>query len=416
MTKIRCAIYARKSPYHNVNIQISSLETQCEDCRNYLLLHKSEGYTEKGVYVDDKFSGKDTDRPSFQKLMEDINNNKIDIIVVHKLDRLSRSLSDFVKIMDFLKSKKVEFVSVSQHFDTNTSTGKLMMNILCSFAEFERSITIERQLDKIRIAKEKGYWLGGKTPLGYKTRNKKLIIDNKEAEIVRFIFHYVADGGSITQLVPLLINRYGQFRTHITKGWIYTVLKKQVYIGKVTHYDNIYEGKHRPIIGKTLFEKVASILNSRKPDIKERHDNDFLLRGLVQCKYCGSMMRCTYGKKKGKVYFYYHCPSNGTGVKRCYAKYISQIKLEQVLLPYIEEYLNQESLKLEVYEALDDADKNKVIPKFSLLWNNMPLKDKVIITHGIFEKIIVGAEGIEIRFMSGTIETVNWLPKIKVVL
>lgn len=416
MQKIRCAIYARKSPYHNVNIQISSLETQCEDCRNYIKYHKSEDYVEKGVYIDDKFSGKDTDRPAFQKLMEDVANNKIDIIVVHKLDRLSRSLSDFVKIMDFLKSKKVEFVSVSRHFDTNTSSGKLMMNILCSFAEFERSITIERQLDKIRIAKEKGYWLGGKTPLGYKTRNKKLIINNNEAEIVRFIFNYVADGGSITQLAPLLVNRYGQFRTHITKGWIYTLLKKQIYIGKITHYDQIYEGQHRPIIYKTLFEKVAIILKNHKVKAKEKHSNDFLLRGLIQCKYCNRIMRSTYCKKKGRIYSYYHCPSNGNSINRCYAKYISQNKLEKALLPYIKEYLDQEILKLEVYEALEQENKTKRIPNFSKLWEKMPLQDKIIITHEIFEKIIVGAEGIEVRFISGRIEVIEWFPRIKVVL
>lgn len=293
MIKKNYAIYARKSPYKDLNTQVTSVETQCQICHDYLKYNEKHSYIKE--YIDDKYSGKDTNRPAFHELMCDIKLGLINVVVVHKVDRLSRSLSDFIKIMDFFNEYNVEFISVTQNFDTTSSMGKLTLNLLCSFAQFERELMVERQKDRIKIAKEKGCWLGGTVPLGYKAQNKKLVIDKNAAKIIKFIFRYIAQGGSITKLRQILFDEYG---INKDKNALYRLLNNVIYIGKVTHYKNVYDGQHPKLINEKLFNKAHQILTIRQVRVYEHHENPSLFRKIAFCKYCHKPMRTSYQEER----------------------------------------------------------------------------------------------------------------------
>lgn len=407
MIKKNYAIYARKSPYKNLNTQVTSEETKCQICRDYMKYSKKHKINvQVKEYIDDKYSGKDTNRPAFHELMEDIKLGLVNVVVIHKVDRLSRSLSDFIKIMDYFNEYDVEFISVTQSFDTTTSMGKLSLNLLCSFAQFERELMVERQKDRIKIAKEKGCWVGGAVPLGYKAQNKKLVIDKKAAKIVRFIFQYIAKDGSITKLRQILFDDYN---INKDKNSLYRILNNTIYVGKVTHYNNVYEGQHPKLISDKLFNKVQQVLASRQTKTYEHHENPSLFRGIIYCRYCHKPLRTSFTKKKGTLFYYYICPSVLKNErKKCPLRYISEARILELLRPFIFEYINNFELKIQIHKKL--KDKNVSLPdKFSELWNKLSVTKQIVITREIFAKIVVSAEAIEVFFKDGNVKIFYWL-------
>ena len=261
--KLRCAVYTRKSTEEGLEMEFNSLDAQREACEAYIASQRSEGWVELADRYDDGgFSGGTLERPALKRLLADIEDGRIDVVVVYKIDRLSRSLMDFSKLVEVFDRGGVTFVSVTQSFNTTTSMGRLTLNILLSFAQFEREVIGERIRDKIAASRKRGMWMGGFVPLGYEVRDRKLVINEPEATTVRMIFERFVEVGSATTLARALAaegvrTRRGRL---VDKGFLYKLINNRVYIGDAVHKGTAYPGEHEAIITRALWDKVHGIL------------------------------------------------------------------------------------------------------------------------------------------------------------
>jgi len=277
--KLRCAIYTRKSSEEGLEQDFNSLDAQREACTAFIASQKHEGWTTlPEMYDDGGFSGATIERPAFQRLLADVGEGKIDVVVVYKVDRLTRSLSDFAKIVDIFDRRDVSFVSVTQQFNTTTSMGRLTLNILLSFAQFEREVTGERIRDKIAASKKKGMWMGGLPSLGYDINDRKLVINEAEAKTVQYIFRRYTELKSVRLLKADLDaqgivsksrkasdgTRYGE--KPIARGALYLMLQNRIYRGEIVHKDKNYPGEHEAIIDEALWSEVQAILAGNRAD------------------------------------------------------------------------------------------------------------------------------------------------------
>ncbi len=278
---VRCAIYTRKSTEDGLEQEFNSLHAQREACEAYVLSQRHEGWTLiPDEYDDGGFSGGSMARPGLQRLLADVETGRVDVIVVYKVDRLTRSLADFAKIVERLDAKEASFVSVTQAFNTTTSMGRLTLNVLLSFAQFEREVTSERIRDKIAASKKKGLWMGGPVPLGYVVKDRKLVVEPTEAEQVRHIMRRYVGSGSSTILLAVLaadgvrtkIQRQtsGPHRGGIpfARGSLFHLLKNPVYRGMIVHKGQAYPGEHEPIVDEELWNEVQSRLAEKAPPRK----------------------------------------------------------------------------------------------------------------------------------------------------
>ena len=315
---LRCAIYTRKSSEHNLDLKFNSLDAQREACEAYIKSQAQEGWRPiAGRYDDGAFSGASLDRPALQKLLKEVTANKIDVIVVYKVDRLTRSLSDFAKLVELFDQHMVSFVSVTQSFNTTSSMGRLTLNVLLSFAQFEREVIGERVRDKIAASKAKGIWVGGSVPLGYAVANRKVVVVSEEAETVRLIFRQYLELGSIGELAADL-NRKGirtrqqTLSTGKTRGGIRFgvgtlghLLRNRFYVGDVSYRGKIHCGEHPPILDRALFDavqaKLASGAHARLLKIKA---SPSILAGRIFDDR-GNRMTPTHTNKNGARYRYY---------------------------------------------------------------------------------------------------------------
>lgn len=259
----RCGIYTRKSSEEGLEQDFNSLDAQREACEAYIKSQKHEGWelVEK-QYNDGGFSGGTMNRPTFQELLEDVEKGEVDVVVVYKVDRLTRSLMDFAKIVDVFDKHEISFVSITQQFNTTTSMGRLTLNILLSFAQFEREVTGERIRDKFAASKKKGMWINGTPPMGYVKKDGKLEIEPNEAKIVKHIFDKYLEIGAVPNLVKYLQENMIHTRSgkEFYKGHLYKILQNKTYIGKIVHKNNVYGGLHEPIIDFDIFEKTQQLL------------------------------------------------------------------------------------------------------------------------------------------------------------
>lgn len=315
---INCAIYTRKSTEEGLDQDFSSLDAQREACEAYITSQRSSGWRLiKTHYDDGGYSGANMERPGLKALISDIKAGKVQTVVVYKIDRLTRSLMDFSKLVEILDAHNVTFVSVTQSFNTTTSMGRLTLNMLLSFAQFEREVTGERIRDKIAASKKKGMWMGGAAPLGYKALDKKLVSDEKHKASVAFIFEQYLKCGSVRALKETLdrkgmrtpVRRSQKGRTYggcdYSRGYLYKLLSNPIYIGKVQHKGAIYDGQHEAIIEKRVFKAVQDLLKSnaqarRGQSIK----SGSLLKGLLFDE-SGTIYSPTYTLKNNKRYRYY---------------------------------------------------------------------------------------------------------------
>jgi site-specific DNA recombinase len=269
----RCAVYTRKSTEYNLDLAFNSLDAQREACEAYIKSQAQEGWrTIPGRYGDGAFSGASLERPALQQLLADVRAGKIDIILVYKVDRLTRSLADFAKLIELFDTHNVSFVSVTQSFNTNSSMGRLTLNVLLSFAQFERELIGERVRDKIAASKRKGLWVGGPVPLGYAAVEKKIEVVSAEVEAVRTIFERYLELGSIRMLVDDLDHRnIRSKRRQLSNGRLIGggafgvgalayLLKNRFYIGEVVYRGEVHRGDHRPILDRPMFEAVQAKL------------------------------------------------------------------------------------------------------------------------------------------------------------
>ncbi len=274
-SSLRCAIYTRKSTEDGLDQDFNSLDAQKEACEAYVRSQANLGWKLSPIQYDDGgISGGTLERPALRQLLSDIKHGQIDVVVVYKIDRLTRSLMDFAKIVDVFDAKEVSFVSVTQQFNTTTSMGRLTLNVLLSFAQFEREVTAERIRDKVAASKKKGMWMGSIVPLGYRSENKKLLINKQEAKTVRFLFERYLELGSVKQLsdeaktngLTGRTNKQKNNRVRKTnpfgRGNLYHLLSNPIYIGKIRHQDNTYDGLHEGIIDQELWDAVQSRISS----------------------------------------------------------------------------------------------------------------------------------------------------------
>ncbi|QDV62505.1 recombinase family protein [Crateriforma conspicua] len=322
---IRCAIYTRKSTEEGLDQEFNSLDAQRASAENFIASQASEGWVALPTQYDDGgFTGGNMDRPALKQMMADIDRGKIDCVVVYKVDRLSRSLLDFSRMMDEFEQKKVSFVSVTQQFNTTCSMGRLTLNILLSFAQFEREIISERTRDKIAAARRRGKWSGGMPVLGYTVPegSTKLVVDPLEAERVRAIFDLYLERKSLLGVVAELDRRCWVAKQWTTrkgtqrggrpfcKTSLHRLLTNVTYLGKLRYKDEIHEGEHDAIVDEDVWKKVQALMNRNGRSGGGEVKNKFgaLLRGLLRCKPCDCTMIPSHSTKpNGKRYRYYVC-------------------------------------------------------------------------------------------------------------
>ena len=322
---IRCAIYTRKSTEEGLEQEFNSLDAQREAAEAYIASQKHEGWIcLPDRYDDGGFTGGNMERPAMKRLLADIEAGRIDCIMVYKVDRLSRSLMDFARVMETFEKHSVSFVSVTQQFNTSTSMGRLMLNVLLSFAQFEREIISERTRDKIAATRRKGKWSGGMPMLGYDVDlgGGRLLVNDDEARTVRGIFELYLEHQSLIETVKVL-----NARNWATKQWttrkgnerggkpfvknsLFKLLTNVIYLGKITYKDEVHEGEHPAIVDPDIFDRVQRLLkrNGRTGGKHVRNRFGALLKGLIRCTPCGCGMVPTHTTKNGnKRYRYYVC-------------------------------------------------------------------------------------------------------------
>ena len=352
---VRCAIYTRKSTEEGLEQEFNSLDAQRESAEAFISSQKNEGWVCLSERYDDGgFSGGNIDRPAMARLLADISAGKVDCVVVYKVDRLSRSLLDFARIMETFEKHRVSFVSVTQQFNTTHSMGRLTLNILLSFAQFEREIIGERIRDKIAAQRRKGKWTGGVPILGYEVDRSgpspRLMVNALEAARVREIFGLYLKLGSLLPVVQELGRLGWRTKPRVTKAGkkvqgqpfnkcnLYGLLTNPLYVGKIRHKDEVHKGEHEAIVDAGVFAKVRALLghNGRTGGIEARNRHGALLRGLLYCKSCGHAMVHTFTTKRGRMYRYYTCVRViKSGRAACPSQSLPAAEIEKVVLDQI---------------------------------------------------------------------------------
>jgi DNA invertase Pin-like site-specific DNA recombinase len=379
--KLRCAIYTRKSSEEGLEQDFNSLDAQREACEAYVASQRHEGWgVIPQMYDDGGFSGATTERPALQRLLAGVAAGQIDVVVVYKVDRLTRSLSDFAKIVEIFDKRQVSFVSVTQAFNTTTSMGRLTLNILLSFAQFEREVTGERIRDKIAASKRKGMWMGGQPPLGYDAKDRKLVVSEAEAEVVRHIFRRYRelksvrllkselDGEGILSKVRLASDgsRYGG--RPLARGALYLMLANRIYRGEIVHKGQSYPGDHGPIVDESLWNEVQQILSANRVDRETgaSASEPSLLAGLA-FDAAGERLTPTHAIKKGTRYRYYVSQALITGSAKNDAKgqRIPAAGLEALVKNRLRELLVDPSGMFDATQALirDAADQRRLMAR-----------------------------------------------------
>ena len=312
---LRCAVYTRKSSEHGLEQDFNSLDAQREAAEAYIKSQAHEGWRcLKTHYDDGGISGGTLERPALQSLLADIESRKVDVVVVYKVDRLTRSLADFAKLVELFEAHGVSFVAVTQQFNTTTSMGRLTLNVLLSFAQFERELAGERIRDKFAASRRKGMWMGGTIPLGYEVKDHKLVINQEEADRVRLIFQQYLALGCVAKLradleqrgvrskqrslAPGRVQGGGSF----WRGALYHLLKNRIYRGEVVHKGTVYPGEHKAIVDEELWSAVqARLADNRTTRRKSRVETGALLAGLIYDDR-GNIMSPSYSVRRGNRY------------------------------------------------------------------------------------------------------------------
>ena len=363
--KVRCAIYTRKSSEEGLEQEFNSLDAQREACEAYIKSQRHEGWIViPTLYDDPAYSGGNMDRPALKRLLADIDAGRIDTVVVYKVDRLTRALADFAKIVDAFDARGVTFVSVTQVFNTTTSMGRLTLNVLLSFAQFEREVTGERIRDKIAASKKKGMWMGGLPPLGFDVRDRKLVVNETEAETIRHIFKRYCALGSVRALAQELETGkiFSKVRTTadgtsyggkpFSRGALYQLLQNKIYIGLTIHKGQSYPGEHDAIVDQNLWEATQTLLDSNRVERRSLTGNVQILTGLV-FDASGEAMTPSHASKKGVRYCYY---ISRTLTKNCKGEHpegqrIPANLLEDLVINRIKDLLNKPEELLQVLPA-----------------------------------------------------------------
>jgi DNA invertase Pin-like site-specific DNA recombinase len=424
---MRCAVYTRKSTDEGLDQEYNSIDAQRDAGHAYIASQRAEGWIPVADdYDDPAFSGGNMDRPALKRLMADIEAGKIDVVVIYKIDRLTRSLADFSKMVEVFERYGVSFVSVTQQFNTTTSMGRLMLNILLSFAQFEREVTGERIRDKIAASKRKGMWMGGVPPLGYDVENRRLVPNEKEAKLIRNIFQRFVELGSGTLLFKELkldgvtskawTTQDGKTREGkpIDKGLIYKLLNNRTYLGELRHKEQWYQAEHPPIIDRALWDQVHAILatNGRVRGNATRATVPYLLKGIVFGNDGRALSPFHTTKKNGRRYRYYvpqrenkeH--AGASGLPR-----LPAAELESAVLDQLRSILRSPALlgdvlprAIELDPSLDEAKVTVAMTRLDTIWDQLFPAEQTRIVKLLVEKVIVSPNDLEVRLRANGIE------------
>jgi site-specific DNA recombinase len=408
--KLRCAVYTRKSTEEGLEMEFNSLDAQREACEAYVASQKAEGWLlVPDRYDDGGFSGGTLERPALKRLMEHIEARRVDVVVVYKIDRLSRSLMDFARLVEVFDRNAVTFVSVTQSFNTTTSMGRLTLNILLSFAQFEREVTGERIRDKFAASRKKGMWMGGWAPLGYDIRDRKLIINTAEAAHVRFIFERFARIGSVTKLIPILATEgiTAKSGKPVEKGYLYRIISNPVYVGEARHKGTSYPGEHKAIIDRALWRRVQDILKEspRKRAAHSRARTPALLKGLIFGP-SGTAMTPSHTRRNGKLYRYYlDMDVLKRGAAPGPVSRIAAGDVERAVIDQLRAILCAPEIVIRTWRAarrkidnITEADVREALEQLDPLWDELFPAEQARIVQLLVERVDVQEDGIEIRF------------------
>ena len=406
----RCAIYTRKSSEEGLDMEFNSLEAQHEACSAYIASQKAEGWVAlRDRYDDGGFSGGTLERPALKQLIADIEAGLIDVIVVYKIDRLSRSLMDFAKLVEVFDRNNVTFVSVTQSFNTTTSMGRLTLNILLSFAQFEREVIGERIRDKFAASRKRGMWMGGIVPMGYDVKDRKLVINQAEAATVRMIFERFVALRSASTLARALQaedvrNKRGK---RIDKGFIYKLINNRVYLGEAVHKGTAYPGEHEAIVSQALWDEVHAILKEspRKRRAENRNTSEALLKGLIFTN-TGAAMTPTYTRKGDKLYRYYTSMDlirnretyGAAGPMRLAAAMVDGAVIAEIRRMVAAPEVASRVLNAQRHDkaALDEAAIIAALRRFNDLWEALFPAEQARIVRLLVDRVTVGPDGMRV--------------------
>jgi site-specific DNA recombinase len=407
--KLRCAVYTRKSSEEGLEMEFNSLDAQRESCEAYVVSQRAEGWIlVPDRYDDGGFSGGTLERPALKRLRADIEADKVDVVVVYKIDRLSRSIMDFSRLVEVFDQHKVTFVSVTQSFNTTTSMGRLTLNVLLSFAQFEREVIGERIRDKFTASRKRGMWMGGWAPLGYEVRDRKLVVNEVDAKLVRSIFQRFLKVGSATTLARELIaenvrNKYGKL---VDKGILYKILNNPVYIGVALHKGVSYPGEHVGIIDRKVWDKVQARFQEspRKRAAARRAQTPSLLKGIIFGPN-GAAMSPTHTRKNGRLYRYYLSQTvlkQGSGdcpIARVPAAEIEKIVIDQVRILLLSPEIIVQTWRSarKSIKGLTESEVRGALQAFDPLWNELFPVEQARIINLLVERVDVRTDRVDIK-------------------
>ena len=413
----RCAIYSRKSSEEGLEQSFNSLDAQREACVAFIESQRHEGWKAlEARYNDGGYSGGSIERPALQALLADIEAGRVDVVVVYKVDRLTRSLADFAKIIERFDAKQVSFVSVTQQFNTTSSMGRLTLNVLLSFAQFEREVTGERIRDKIAASKRKGMWMGGPIPLGYDLKDRKLLINKRESELVQRIYTRYLALGCVRKLQAELkingvkskvrVSRAGRRSGGVlsSRGALYQILRNRLYRGEIAHRGAVHPGEHKAILSKELWEKVQARLavNGRARRLGLNAKAPSLLAGLL-FDAAGNRYTPKHSSKNGKRYRYYTSQAvirNGPTGKTS-ASHIPAHGIEELVVKRLQALMKDPREFADVAAVTDspiDAQRAilRAAKERSKSWSILPPSEMREFLYGVISRITVTEDAIEI--------------------
>ena len=423
--KLRCAVYTRKSSEEGLDMEFNSLDAQREACEAYVASQKAEGWLlVPDRYDDGGFSGGTLERPALQRLLVDIEANRVDVVVVYKIDRLSRSLMDFAKLIELFDRNNVTFVSVTQSFNTTTSMGRLTLNVLLSFAQFEREVIGERIRDKFAASRKKGMWMGGFVPLGYDVKDRKLIVNKAEATTVRMIFERFIKIGSATELVRKLRAESvrGKQGKLVDKGYVYKLLNNRVYVGDAVHKGTAYPGEHEAIIERAIWDRVHAILREspRKRAAYTRAQTPSLLKGLIFGP-TGRAMTPAHTRKADKLYRYYVSTDVlKRDAEACTVRRVPAAEIESAVVDQLRGLLRAPEVIVRTWRAaksmgdISEVDVREALERLDPLWDELFPAEQARIVQLLVERVDVSPDGADIRLRTeGLTNLVTELRSIK---
>ena len=405
--KIRCAIYCRKSSEEGLDQAFNSLHAQREACLSYIRSQCHEGWIAVDDHYDDGgYSGGTLQRPALQRLIRDIGAGRIEAVICYRIDRLSRSLRDFTRLIDVFESNRVSVASITEHFNTGTSIGRLNLHMILSFAQYERELAGERIRHKFLQSRKRGLWMGGHAPLGFGIRDRRLVINESEAALVRHIFERFLQVGSATKLVQELngIGHRTKRGKPFDKGVLYKLLKNPVYIGQAVHKGTGYPGEHEALVDRVTWDRVHAILaeNAHRRASRTRTATPALLKGLI-IGPDGKAMAPSHTRKRGKLYRFYR---TATSLKLCHGdcpiRAVPAGEVEAAVINQLRALLRAPEVVVRTWravrqdQAVDEREVVEALQRLDPLWDRLFPTEQARILQLLVARVVVRLDGLAI--------------------